>query len=251
MSQGFTATGTVKLTFTGSYPPTGSRLNFIVTAGNIPCTPPPQAAKLYFIHTDHLNTPRLIADEQQRTVWRWDNTDPFGGNPPDENPSGLGAFEFPLRFPGQYADKETNLHYNYFRDYDPAIGRYIQSDLIGLAGGINTYAYVRGSPLNVADPLGLAAAAAGAGAVEGIFAGVYAQRGLTIGKGLCLNPGINVGNIFDKCTEDCQNILPQNKRFNPSGGSQDFTSCLSGCMAGFNDCRRKPRSACPDPDVLL
>jgi RHS repeat-associated protein len=74
---------------------------------------------------------------------------------PDENPSGLGAFEFPLRFPGQYADKETNLYYNYFRDYDSASGRYVESDPIGLDGGINTYAYVGSAPLKLVDPRGL------------------------------------------------------------------------------------------------
>jgi RHS repeat-associated protein len=75
---------------------------------------------------------------------------------PDENPSGLGAFDLPLRLPGQYYDKETNLHYNYFRDYDPNIGIYKQSDPIGLAAGPNTYLYVRATPLRYVDPLGLA-----------------------------------------------------------------------------------------------
>jgi len=74
---------------------------------------------------------------------------------PDENPSGLGTFDLPLRLPGQYFDKETNLHYNYFRDYDPSIGRYGESDPIGLRGGLNTYAYVGSTPLSAIDPLGL------------------------------------------------------------------------------------------------
>ena len=74
---------------------------------------------------------------------------------PDENPSGLGAFDLPLRLPGQYFDKETNLHYNYYRDYDPSIGRYGESDPIGLEGGLNTYSYVAGNPLARIDPLGL------------------------------------------------------------------------------------------------
>jgi RHS repeat-associated protein len=130
------------------------------TSSPVPITVGTAQTKLYFIHTDHLNTPRLIADEQQRTVWRWDHTDPFGGNPPDENPSGLGVFEFPLRFPGQYADRETNLHYNYFRDYDSSIGRYVQSDPVGLLGGINTYVY-GDNPIGQIDPLGLMGRAPG------------------------------------------------------------------------------------------
>ncbi|SEB18877.1 RHS repeat-associated core domain-containing protein, partial [Marinobacterium iners] len=62
---------------------------------------------------------------------------------------------FNLRFPGQYFDSETGLHYNYYRDYDPATGRYIESDPIGLAGGLNSYAYVQNNPANWLDPWGL------------------------------------------------------------------------------------------------
>ena len=84
-------------------------------------------------------------------MWRWDQAEPFGNNPADEN---LGTFDLPLRLPGQYFDKETNTHYNMRRDYDQAIGRYIQSDPIGLAAGLNTYSYVSSDPLRFVDPTG-------------------------------------------------------------------------------------------------
>ncbi|MCG3201215.1 MAG: Protein RhsD [Gammaproteobacteria bacterium] len=107
----------------------------------------------FYVYADHLDTPRLIVSEAGTPVWRWDS-DPFGKALPNESPSGAGTFTYNLRFPGQYYDKETGLHYNYFRDYNPSTGRYIQSDPIGLAGGYNTYIYAESRPIGIADPTG-------------------------------------------------------------------------------------------------
>jgi RHS repeat-associated protein len=100
---------------------------------------------LYFVHPDHLNTPQRITDAGQSVVWDIALA-PFGGVA-QLTPSLIDN----LRFPGQYADAETGLNYNYFRDYDPSIGRYVESDTIGLRGGINTYAYVGENPLRHID----------------------------------------------------------------------------------------------------
>jgi len=138
-------------------------------------TPPPSQMQVYFIHSDHLNTPRVISNQASQVVWRWDHAEPFGSNPPNENPSGLGTFTCNLRLPGQYFDRETNTHYNYFRDYDPGIARYIQFDPIGLRGGINGYAYVGSNPLRFTDPLGLMGYGGGGSAGRGTSSGIPAK----------------------------------------------------------------------------
>jgi RHS repeat-associated protein len=110
---------------------------------------------IYYVHTDHLNTPRKITRPADNALlWRWDVA-PFGAALPDENPEGAGTFRYNLRFAGQYYDTESGLHYNYFREYDPAVGRYVESDPIGLKGGINTYGYANQDPVDLADPFGL------------------------------------------------------------------------------------------------
>ena len=103
-----------------------------------------------YLHTDHLMTNRLATDQSQSVVWRWEG-EAFGNTAAQES-AGLSVN---LRFPGQYYDQETNLHYNHFRYYDPELGRYITSDPIGLSSGTNTYSYVLQNPIHFSDPLGL------------------------------------------------------------------------------------------------
>ena len=108
-----------------------------------------------YIHFDHLGTPRRVTDANATVIWSWDSS-PFGNSGPAEDPDGdFVSYTLNLRFPGQYYDAESGLHFNYFRTYDPATGRYIESDPIGLAGGSNTFTYVENSPLQFIDPLGL------------------------------------------------------------------------------------------------
>ncbi|AOX99912.1 RHS repeat-associated core domain-containing protein [Jeongeupia sp. USM3] len=118
-----------------------------------------QHPTVYYVWADHLNTPRQLSEPtSQKVVWRWQQVEPFGNSLAEQDPDGDGQqVVYNLRFPGQYYDQETGRHYNYFRDYDPATGRYIESDPIGLAAGQwSTYAYVDGAVIASSDPLGLA-----------------------------------------------------------------------------------------------
>jgi RHS repeat-associated protein len=114
--------------------------------------------KLHYIEPDHLGTPRAIIDGTRNVaIWEWKLTgEAFGNTPPNQDPDQDGAaFKFDLRFPGQRYDSATGLNYNYFRDYDPSTGRYVESDPIGLKGGVSTYGYVGASPLMWKDTYGL------------------------------------------------------------------------------------------------
>ncbi len=108
------------------------------------------AESVYFFHNDHLGTPQEMTDMDQNVVWRA-GKDPFGDGEVE-----VASIDNNLRFPGQYYDEETGLHYNWNRYYDPRTGRYITSDPIGLIGGINTFGYVDANPLKYIDPNGYA-----------------------------------------------------------------------------------------------
>jgi RHS repeat-associated protein len=141
----------------------------------------PVNVELYYLHPDHLGTPRVATRSAavngatsgpnaiNKAVWRWDS-DPFGtslGNStPNENPQNVtgtasqitaASFRVNNRFPGQLADAESGKYYNYFRDYDPSIGRYTRSDPLGLLGGMNLWLYGNASPIKFTDPFGLEA----------------------------------------------------------------------------------------------
>ncbi|QNN47223.1 RHS repeat protein [Thermomonas brevis] len=114
--------------------------------------------QLHYIEPDHLGTPRVIIDGVRDVpIWMWSITgEAFGNTPPNQDSDNDGiVFDFDLRYPGQRYDQAAGLNYNYFRDYDPNTGRYVESDQIGLNGGISTFAYTSNNPLGFSDPTGL------------------------------------------------------------------------------------------------
>jgi RHS repeat-associated protein len=105
--------------------------------------------EVYQYHTDHLGTPRRLTDERGGVVWEADYV-AYG-----EARITVNTVAQPWRFPGQYEDAETGLHYNRFRYYDPVLGKYLTRDPVSFLSGLNLYCYCHNNPVNEADPLGL------------------------------------------------------------------------------------------------
>jgi len=114
---------------------------------------------LYYVETDYLGSPRVVVQPgatsaTDSVVWKWD----FFGSAFGTNAPSPAVIQMNQRFPGQFSDAQTGLNYNYFRDYEPGTGRYVESDATGLADGSQTYAYAHQTPLSMLDKRGLAAA---------------------------------------------------------------------------------------------
>ncbi len=104
---------------------------------------------IYYFINDHLGTPQQLVDDAGVVVWQAAYL-PYG-----QAQVGVEMVQNNLRFPGQYYDAETGLHYNWHRFYDPETGRYVSADPIGLDGGMNLYLYANGNGVNFTDPFGL------------------------------------------------------------------------------------------------
>jgi RHS repeat-associated protein len=226
----------------GEYDSTGTPIQETVWLGDTPVAvmkpATPSGFTHYYVWADHLGTPRMISDTSNQARWEWAHNDPFGNNLPDENPAGAGAFAFNLRFPGQYFDSETGKHYNYFRDYDPAIGRYVQSDPIGLEGGINTYAYGYNSPVRFTDPTGESVAHAGrVGWALGsaAYGAIGAALGVPLGSWLydvCKPESEEEKRrrhcqaLKDSILETCYGLSPRNRMKCFEAANKSFRQCM-------------------------
>ncbi|MEJ2285993.1 MAG: RHS repeat-associated core domain-containing protein, partial [Desulfobacterales bacterium] len=104
----------------------------------------------YYYLNNYLGTPIMMANDRGEVVWEA-SYKPFGEVVISSSSGVVNNF----RFAGQYFDFETNFHYNYFRYYSPLSGRYLRADPIGLAGGVNHYAYVSNNSIKLVDPMGL------------------------------------------------------------------------------------------------
>jgi RHS repeat-associated protein len=181
----------------------------LVTGGN-----------LDFIHADHLNTPQKATDASQNLAW--DTVPrPFGQTEQQTFPSVTN-----MRMPGQYFDVDTGLAQNWFRDYDASIGRYIESDPIGLEGGNNTYAYTFDNPLLWRDPTGL---------------------DVKDGYQLCLAPGPGGG--LHACDQGFYQCIETAERMHDKGYDKDSHELYLNCRATQRLCYRNENTVQSEPHI--
>jgi RHS repeat-associated protein len=187
--------------------------------GDLPVAVIASGGGVFPVLSDHLGTPRQIINASKQLRWQWDNTEPFGANAANQNPAGFGVFAYNLRFPGQYFDVETGLHYNYFRDYNPQTGRYVESDPIGLSGGLNTFGYARNNPLRFIDPSGHIAVVDDAIIIGGGAAAVTACIAMNCGQGVVDTASKVADAVSDAMHDALDNIYEMSKSGQTSKGT--------------------------------
>jgi RHS repeat-associated protein len=175
------------------------------------------------VHVDEVGRPEAVTDASKTVVWQGRN---FAF---DRQVVLSSSAPLNLGFEGQYFDAETGLWNNGFRDYNPAFGAYLESDPIGLMGGINTYAYVTANPLTYSDPLGLLVNWNGTGQAAAVV------------------DGVGAGGFRFNLTSDCVNGVKVHAIVYAAalGAGLGFKFTGSGSAASFHD-----YSDTPDADVF-
>jgi RHS repeat-associated protein len=229
----------------GEYSSTGALVQETLWLGNIPvATLRPKSGggiDLFYVHSDHLNTPRKVTRPSDNAIrWRWDPT-PFGTGAPNQNPASLGTFVYHLRLPGQYFDTETALHYNYFRDYDPQIGRYVESDPTGIVDGPNTYSYVQGNPVGNVDRLGLETQPNSGRGKPGSYPKCIKWPGFpkSCGQECGLACSQQRAKMTEGCLKDCKWRIPIPQLLLAAcseAGNEWGRQCLDSCLASSGGC---------------
>ncbi len=217
---------------------------------------------LFYLHSDHLNSVYAVSSNSSRQIVWQRNDFAVGASPFGESalPNGsslyTGLFEMPLRFPGQYYDAETGTHYNYFRDYDPRIGRYLQSDPIGLMGGINAYAYADNNPIGFSDASGrfvfipvVTGLIAGGGAALGAYlSGADATETILAGA---IGFGVGSGLAWLLAPEALAAAIVANTGVSLSGAAAVSQVVVGATSAGLSDVLVQAIKIAVDPDCGL
>ena len=193
--------------------------------------------RLHYPHADHLGTPVAMTSGGLGQL-EWSATyRPFG-----EAHAITGTETLALRLPGQLFDPASGFHQDWHRDYDPRLGRYIQPDPIGLAGGLNTYAYVGGNPINQIDPEGFFAQAIPACLLNASCAAAVLGTTYLLGQKLgelCKGSGDSLDRFLNESTEDRNPA--QDKRLSPGeiralkGAGVDPEELKGGKRTGSQD----------------
>lgn len=211
------------------------------------------APELLFAHTDQVMKPQKITDATGAVVWQGSYT-PFG-----ELRSVIATRNNVLMFPGQVEDGETMLSQNWHRDYDPAIGRYIQSDPIGLLGGVNTYGYALQNPGYYIDFTGENPAAPVVGILVGgarvYKVGKASLKAYRAAKAAAVASN-SVSQFKDDSTEECEDECDEIRKDEDAACRRDYgydpivkRSCLARAAARWSACKSNGGVMPNDDDV--